>query len=53
MTTVAPLDIFYDAEENHHDYYDQNSQQSYCQFVILPKIKTLNERFKSMLKSKE
>jgi peptide-methionine (S)-S-oxide reductase len=53
LTTVAPLDIFYDAEENHHDYYDQNSQQSYCQFVISPKIKFLNKRFKEILKSRE
>jgi hypothetical protein len=53
VTTVAPLDVFYDAEENHHDYYDQNSQQSYCQFVISPKIKLLNQRFKQKLKSDE
>ena len=53
VTTVAPLDVFYDAEENHHDYYDQNSQQSYCQFVISPKIKLLNQRFKEKLKSDE
>ena len=53
VTTVAPLDVFYDAEENHHDYYDQNSQKSYCQFVISPKIKLLNQRFKEKLKSEE
>lgn len=53
VTTIEPLDVFYRAEEEHHDYYDQNTNQSYCQFVILPKIKTLNQRFKSRLKSKE
>ena len=53
VTTVEPLDVFYDAEENHHDYYDQNNQQSYCQFVISPKIKLLNQRFKQKLKSDE
>ena len=53
VTTLEPLDVFHKAEEEHHDYYDQNTDQSYCQYVILPKIKTLNERFKSMLKSKE
>ena len=30
---------FYDAETEHHDYYNQNKSQSYCQFVIRPKIK--------------
>lgn len=53
VTTIEPLDVFYRAEEEHHDYYDKNTNQSYCQFVILPKIKTLNQRFKSRLKSKE
>lgn len=53
VTTVAIFDIFYDAEQNHHDYYDQNRQQSYCQFVISPKIKLLNQRFIEKLKSNE
>jgi peptide-methionine (S)-S-oxide reductase len=51
VTTVEPLDVFYIAEEEHHDYYDQNSDQSYCQYVILPKLKTLKERFTAKLKS--
>jgi peptide-methionine (S)-S-oxide reductase len=50
VTTLEPLDVFYKAEKEHHDYYDQNTDHSYCQFVILPKIKTLNQRFKSKLK---
>lgn len=53
VTTVEPLEVFYDAEIDHHDYYDQNKDQSYCQFVILPKIKHLNQRFESKLKSNE
>ena len=50
VTTLEPLDIFYDAEDNHRDYYDQNSNQSYCQFVISPKIKLITQRFKDRLK---
>ena len=52
VTTLEPLDIFYDAEDNHRDYYDQNSSQSYCQFVISPKIKLITQRFKDKLKLK-
>lgn len=53
VTTLEPLDVFYEAEEEHDDYYDQNSEQSYCQFVILPKINILEQRFKEKLKSNE
>ncbi|MEC8829983.1 MAG: peptide-methionine (S)-S-oxide reductase MsrA [Bacteroidota bacterium] len=52
VTTLEPLDIFYDAEDNHRDYFDQNSNQSYCQFVISPKIKLITQRFKDRLKLK-
>jgi len=51
VTTVQPLDVFYEAEADHNDYYDQNKEQSYCQFVILPKINLLKQRFESKLKS--
>ena len=51
MTTLQPLEIFYKAEADHQDYYDQNKDQSYCQFVILPKINLLEQRFESKLKS--
>lgn len=53
VTTLEPLEVFYEAEQEHHDYYDQNSNQSYCQFVILPKINILEQRFKDKLKSNE
>ena len=52
VTTLEPLDIFYDAEDNHRDYYDQNSSKSYCQFVISPKINLITQRFKDKLKLK-
>ena len=53
VTTLEPLEVFYEAEQEHRDYYDQNSDQSYCQFVILPKINILEQRFKDKLKSNE
>ena len=37
---------FYPAEIEHHEYYNQNKEQPYCQFIITPKIK----KFKSIFK---
>ena len=39
VTEINKKIEFYDAETEHHDYYNQNKSQSYCQFVIRPKIK--------------
>ena len=36
---------FYEAEIEHHDYYNQNKDQPYCQFVISPKIQKLKSTF--------
>lgn len=36
---------FYEAEIEHHDYYNQNKDQPYCQFVISPKIQKLKSIF--------
>ena len=36
---------FYEAEIEHHDYYSQNKDQPYCQFVISPKIQKLKTIF--------
>lgn len=50
VTEVTPFEAFYPAEAYHNDYYNQNQQQGYCQFVIQPKIKKLNTYFKQQLK---
>tara|TARA_R110000744_G_scaffold4864_1_gene17283 strand:+ start:31 stop:576 length:546 start_codon:yes stop_codon:yes gene_type:complete len=43
VTELSPIGIFYDAEENHQDYYKNNSQQGYCQVVINPKLAKLRK----------
>ena len=43
VTEITELDVFYPAESYHQDYYNNNSNQPYCQMVILPKI---NKYFK-------
>ena len=38
VTEVAPFDAFYPAEVEHKEYYKNNPNQPYCQFVIKPKL---------------
>lgn len=42
VTELQPLTKFYEAEDYHHNYYNDNKFQPYCQFVIKPKLKKLN-----------
>ena len=45
VTEVAPLGVFYPAEEYHDRYFERNGEQPYCQVVIAPKIAKFRERF--------
>ena len=49
VTEVTPLGTFYVAEDYHHDYYAHNADKPYCQLVIAPKLKKLQERFSALL----
>ena len=37
-TELAPLDVFYPAEDYHQDYFNNNPGNGYCSIVITPKI---------------
>ncbi|MDY8135601.1 peptide-methionine (S)-S-oxide reductase MsrA [Aquimarina sp. 2201CG5-10] len=50
VTVISPLVSFYDAEDYHQNYYNQNSTQGYCQFVINPKLNKLRSTFSHKLK---
>lgn len=50
VTQVAPATDFYPAEAIHDDYYNNNRQQGYCQYVIDPKVKKLMTSFKNLTK---
>jgi len=52
VTEITAFEVFYPAESEHWDYFDQNIQQPYCQYVIVPKVKTLNHHFQTLLKPK-
>ena len=45
ITEVAPLEVFYPAEDYHDRYFERNGEQPYCQVVIAPKIAKFRERF--------
>lgn len=50
VTEVTKASSFYDAEPEHQEYYNLHKQQPYCQYIIDPKIKKLNELFSDKLK---
>jgi peptide-methionine (S)-S-oxide reductase len=50
VTTLEPFDRFYPAEDYHQNYYNNNTGEGYCQFVIRPKLEKFEKVFKSKLK---
>lgn len=50
VTEVAPYTNFYKAEDYHQNYYNQNSEQRYCKFVIQPELEAFKKVFKNKLK---
>jgi peptide-methionine (S)-S-oxide reductase len=49
-TEITAADVFYPAEAYHQDYYNQNTSQGYCSFVITPKVEKFKKVFKDKLK---
>jgi peptide-methionine (S)-S-oxide reductase len=49
VTEVTPASAFYPAEDYHQDYYLQNTNQPYCQFLITPKLAKFRQTFVSLL----
>lgn len=52
VTEISPLGDFYKAEDYHQNYYNQNGDQPYCQFVVKPKLDKFKKVFKDQLKNK-
>lgn len=44
VTEILPATQFYEAEEYHHNYFERNPDQAYCQLVIKPKIDKFKEK---------
>ena len=51
VTELQPLGVYYNAEDYHQDYYNQNRlENSYCTAVIDPKVSKLRKTFSHLLK---
>ncbi len=53
VTEVAEEVKFYLAEKEHSNYFNLNKEQSYCQFVISPKIKKITTKFNKHISKDE
>ena len=50
VTEVKALDIFYEAEDSHKDYFAKNSENPYCEIVINPKLEKVQKKYAELLK---
>jgi peptide-methionine (S)-S-oxide reductase len=50
VTELAPLDLFYPAEDYHQDYFVRNPLQPYCQVVIAPKVAKFRKQYFAQLR---
>jgi peptide-methionine (S)-S-oxide reductase len=50
VTEIAPLQAFYQAENYHQKYFQDNPGQPYCQVVISPKVTKFRKQFAERLK---
>ena len=50
VTELKKFDAFYEAEPEHHNYFQKNPNQAYCQIVINPKLEKLRQEFSERMK---
>jgi peptide-methionine (S)-S-oxide reductase len=50
VTRIEPLTAFYEAEEEHHDYFARNPWSGYCQVVVAPKVAKFRKQFMDRLR---
>ena len=51
VTELSKAPIFYEAEQDHQDFYKNNPDYGYCSFVIDPKLAKLRELHSDKLKN--
>lgn len=51
VTRIESLDEFYEAEPEHHNYYETHPEAAYCQAVIEPKLSKLRGHFSTLLRT--
>lgn len=50
VTEITEFKAFYKAEDYHQNYFANNPNQAYCQFVIVPKLNKMEKLFQDLLK---
>ena len=50
VTQITPASAFYPAEDYHREYYERNSSQPYCRFVVEPKLQKFRRHFAAKMK---
>ena len=49
VTELIPFKVFYEAEEDHQNYYNNNQDARYCEIVIDPKVQQLKKMYADKL----
>ncbi|QSB25058.1 peptide-methionine (S)-S-oxide reductase MsrA [Flavobacterium sp. CLA17] len=49
VTELKSFEVFYNAEEDHQNYYNNNQDARYCQIVIDPKVQKLKKMYADKL----
>lgn len=49
VTQIVPLEKFFPAEDYHHNYFELNPENQYCQFVVRPKVEKFKKVFANRL----
>jgi peptide-methionine (S)-S-oxide reductase len=50
VTEVTPFQTFYEAEDYHQEYFQNNANQPYCRAVVAPKVAKFRKQFIERLK---
>ncbi len=50
VTEVKPFTAFYQAEDDHQEYFRRNASQPYCRAVIAPKVSKFRKQYLEKLK---
>lgn len=49
VTEISEVPKFYEATQDHQDYYNEHREQGYCRVVIDPKVKKLQDLYGHLL----
>ncbi len=50
VTEIAPVSIFYKAEDYHQNYFNQNGNAPYCTYIVQPKVEKFKKVFSEKIK---